>query len=242
MTDDHEAALIAAVRADPYDLQARQVYADWLEERGDLRGEYLRLDSQVQTLPARLAELVEHIDPAWLNEVHGRFRITIVAVARDQKIGAIKLVRELTRLGLKDAKDLVEAVTATNPVVMLEDVELDRAREIVETCAEAMSLRVEPSASGAVSPSGPSGLPGASGPSRYHRPYRVLLVAVIDRLAAIQQVHQRYGRTIADARDIVDAITPAQPFELAVRLDATAAAELAVTYGALGMIKIEHAT
>lgn len=37
------------------------------------------------------------------------FQVTLVEVPADKKIGAIKVVREATGLGLKEAKDLVEA-------------------------------------------------------------------------------------------------------------------------------------
>jgi uncharacterized protein (TIGR02996 family) len=39
-----EAAFLEAIREDPNDDAARLVYADWLEEQGDSRCEYLRLE------------------------------------------------------------------------------------------------------------------------------------------------------------------------------------------------------
>ncbi len=36
------------------------------------------------------------------------FRVTLESVPADKKIGAIKVVREITGLGLKEAKDIVE--------------------------------------------------------------------------------------------------------------------------------------
>ena len=38
------------------------------------------------------------------------FDVILTSISPDKKIQAIKIVRELTNLGLKDAKDLVEAV------------------------------------------------------------------------------------------------------------------------------------
>ncbi len=38
-----EAALLAAMSAHPEDNHQRLIYADWLEERGDPRGELIRL-------------------------------------------------------------------------------------------------------------------------------------------------------------------------------------------------------
>jgi uncharacterized protein (TIGR02996 family) len=53
MTD--ESAFVRAILADPGDPALRQVYADWLEERGDLesllRAEYLRVECELDRLP-----------------------------------------------------------------------------------------------------------------------------------------------------------------------------------------------
>jgi uncharacterized protein (TIGR02996 family) len=74
-----EAALIQAVRASLHDDLPRLVYADWLEERGDQRHEYLRLECELvrtwgYTTPrldlfAELETLSKRIDPAWLAQV-----------------------------------------------------------------------------------------------------------------------------------------------------------------------------
>ncbi len=45
-----EDAFIAALKADPSDEATRLVYADWLEERGDVRGELIRLESRMSQL------------------------------------------------------------------------------------------------------------------------------------------------------------------------------------------------
>jgi uncharacterized protein (TIGR02996 family) len=42
-----EAGFLSAIRADPNDEATRLIYADYLEERGDVRGEFLRLDSRL---------------------------------------------------------------------------------------------------------------------------------------------------------------------------------------------------
>jgi uncharacterized protein (TIGR02996 family) len=67
--------LLRAVLASPDDSALRGVYADWLEERGDVRGEFLRTAGLLALLPhkdkrrdplvARLQELRQVIDPAW---------------------------------------------------------------------------------------------------------------------------------------------------------------------------------
>ena len=71
-----EQSFLAALRANPEDDQLRLVYADWLEERCDARGEYLRVRCALKALPAdderrhalraRLRELRPVVRPEWL--------------------------------------------------------------------------------------------------------------------------------------------------------------------------------
>lgn len=53
----------------------------------------------VAAAPAAAAEVIESTE----------FQVTLTDVPADKKIGVIKVVREITGLGLKEAKDLVEA-------------------------------------------------------------------------------------------------------------------------------------
>lgn len=54
------------------------------------------------------------------------FQVTLAEAAADKKIGIIKVVREVTGLGLKEAKDLVEAapkvIKETAPKAEAEDI------------------------------------------------------------------------------------------------------------------------
>ena len=69
-------AFLRAVLADPDDDAPRLVYADWLEERGDPRGEFIRLQCAAAALPAgdpratrllgRARKLLERHFRAWL--------------------------------------------------------------------------------------------------------------------------------------------------------------------------------
>ena len=72
-------------------------------------------------------------------EVEEQTEFTVILVAAgDKKINVIKEVRAITGLGLKDAKDLVEAA----PKPVKEDVSKDEAAEI-KTKLEAVGAKVE---------------------------------------------------------------------------------------------------
>src|SRR3954447_19705135 len=74
MTEDD--AFIRTILADPTDPTPRLIYADWLEERGDPRGEYLRPPPAPASAPAeggearalrrQLLELGPRIPVSWL--------------------------------------------------------------------------------------------------------------------------------------------------------------------------------
>jgi uncharacterized protein (TIGR02996 family) len=61
-------ALLAAVRADPHDERALAVYADWLQERGDPRGELVALQLANRE-PARQRALIAKHGKSWLGAV-----------------------------------------------------------------------------------------------------------------------------------------------------------------------------
>jgi uncharacterized protein (TIGR02996 family) len=73
---DDETPFIQAVQAAPGDKALLLIYADWLEERGDPRADFLRIrvalgrlsptDKQFRALWSRLRRLRSGIDPAWL--------------------------------------------------------------------------------------------------------------------------------------------------------------------------------
>lgn len=61
------------------------------------------------------------------------FTVTLISAAADRKIPVIKVVRELTGLGLKEAKDLVEAA----PKTVKESVPKAQAEEMKKKLMEA---------------------------------------------------------------------------------------------------------
>jgi uncharacterized protein (TIGR02996 family) len=75
-----EDGFLRAIQENRDDFPCRLVYADWLEEQGDPRGEYLRLS-------CRLAELRERIDPTWLRAVReGRFQAEEVRLSSGRDV------------------------------------------------------------------------------------------------------------------------------------------------------------
>jgi large subunit ribosomal protein L7/L12 len=70
--------------------------------------------------------------PAAVAEEKTEWTVTLTAIG-DKKINVIKAVREVTNLGLKEAKDLVEAA----PAVVKEGVSKDEAESIKKKFTEA---------------------------------------------------------------------------------------------------------
>ena len=66
-------------------------------------------------------------------EAQTEFNVILASFPADKKIGGIKVVREITGLGLKEAKDAVEAA----PKVVKEAVSKDEAEKIKKLLVEA---------------------------------------------------------------------------------------------------------
>lgn len=71
-------------------------------------------------------------------EEQTEFNVTLVSFPADKKINIIKVVREVTSLGLKEAKDLVEAV----PKAVKEGASKDEA-EAIRKKFDAVGAKVE---------------------------------------------------------------------------------------------------
>jgi len=71
-------------------------------------------------------------DGSGAEEVQNEFDVMLMAIG-DKKINVIKAVREVTSLGLKEAKDLVESA----PVAIKEAVSKDEAEEVKKKFEEA---------------------------------------------------------------------------------------------------------
>jgi uncharacterized protein (TIGR02996 family) len=139
---NQDTAFIEAIRANPCDDFRRLVYADWLEERGDPRAEYIRLVAELAALVekkrspvrlrARLRQLTATISQEWRESVGKRFDVFLLSFRPEKKIRTIAAVRRVTGLGLKDAVDLVEGVPALVKGFLLRE-EAETLREDLET-------------------------------------------------------------------------------------------------------------
>ena len=69
-----EEAFLAAIAEQPEDENCRLIYADWLEERGDPRAEYLRVEYKMRVHGGRgkgkLDALRSQLSGDWLRGVH----------------------------------------------------------------------------------------------------------------------------------------------------------------------------
>jgi uncharacterized protein (TIGR02996 family) len=131
---NEEAAFLDGIRANPKDLALRLIYADWLEERGDARSEYLRLgvklqelfdslapkelatDPSVHELRARLTKLGQTLDSAWVGLIDAlRPKLPMNKTTKKRMFSAIQ-DRDLTSLYaiLRDNPDAMETVGEHN--------------------------------------------------------------------------------------------------------------------------------
>src|SRR5437867_9522836 len=77
-----EEGFLRAIIEEPDDVGLRLIYADWLEERGDPRGEFIRVQCQLEEtdeydphwteLKARERELLAVHERKWLGALDGR--------------------------------------------------------------------------------------------------------------------------------------------------------------------------
>jgi len=222
VVDDVERAFLEAIARDPEDHEARIVYADWLEQRGDPRGEYLRLEALQYRIPHRLVELAPALDPAWLAAVGRRYEVVLVEQPA-HKIMCIKVVREVTGRGLKDAKDVVDAASPGRPSVIASDLERAAAERIVAAFgALSHVVKIQPHI----------GAPLRSA-------VRAVLVSVVagQQLAALKLVREHSGLGITACRD---AIASQQPLVVRDDLTRAEADTLVAQFRGVGEIRLDN--
>jgi uncharacterized protein (TIGR02996 family) len=117
-----EDAFLAQLAANPADDLTRLVYADWLDERDDPRGRFLRLeqeragldenDPRAADLDRDLGERIRALSWDWLSAAGKRWDVWLMGFPVARKISVIKALRELTDCGLRLGLQTVNAVPA----------------------------------------------------------------------------------------------------------------------------------
>jgi uncharacterized protein (TIGR02996 family) len=224
--DAMETAFIDAIRKNPDDDEARAVYADWLEERGDPRGEYLRLEIQMHRLPLRMVELSAAIAPDWIEVVARRYDV-MLDDSGVNKIMVIKSIRMVTGLGLKEAKDLCDAASPLTPARILYGVDLKVGEQAIRELA-------------------PSGgtvrlVPHRIDSSRVGYRTDVVLVSVVSskKLEAIKTLREFTSLGLREAMQLVEAVATGRQV-IARGIDPARGAEIASRFGGIAEVALER--
>jgi uncharacterized protein (TIGR02996 family) len=219
---DVEAKLLEAIRANPGDDDARRVYAEWLDERGDARGEYLRLELQLARGPSRIAELTAVIDPSWLYAVRRRYQLVLVDAPK--RTLAINAICDVTGMRLDEATDLVEAGYGS---VIADDLSLEEAREYVTWLDGRATVRIEEGVT--------TLLPIEPGL------FSVVLVAVRARLMTIRRVREVIPQmSMNEARQLVDRVIAGTPQALREAIGREPAARIAHLFAPIADTRVEE--
>jgi uncharacterized protein (TIGR02996 family) len=138
-----EQAFLDQLKADPTDEVTRLVYADWLEERGDPRGAWLRAEGRLaatreddpsfEELDLDVGEQSRAIDGAWLAIAGRRWDVWLIRYQLQLKIPVIKGIRTLTGCGLAEGKALSEALPC-RVVRACQRAQAETARDYLPQC------------------------------------------------------------------------------------------------------------
>lgn len=227
MNEELERGFLEAIAHDPDDEEARAVYADWLEERGDPRGEYLRLELQLFQLPKRLAELAPSIDERWLETIARRYDVQLCDPGPN-KILVIKEIRTITGLGLKDAKDLVEGATERKPHTI--------ARRLERGIADQLGHQLALVGAGYQIVGHYGG--GVLAPTEW----ATITIRAVDgshKLHAIKLVREVTDLGLKDAKDLVERVIAGHPEVLSKRQPVEVARSFAQRFSAYGAATID---
>lgn len=93
---NEEQGFIAAIQADPFDDTTKLVYADWLEERGDIRHHYLRVLVMQRQFAQGIARMREVIDPRWLGAINEYWRVVLLGFTRDREVQLLTYLSTVT--------------------------------------------------------------------------------------------------------------------------------------------------
>jgi len=135
-----EAAFLAAIEAAPADALPRLVYADWLEERGDSRAEFLRLQQQLADVLARLQHVRAGLDTSWVDAVEIRRDVVVHSVEPNQLLLVMRVIRLHSGCALLEVKARLKQL----PSAVFRDLPLERAERLRQEFAEHCRVTIEP--------------------------------------------------------------------------------------------------
>jgi uncharacterized protein (TIGR02996 family) len=243
-------AFLDALRAQPADDTTRLVYADWLEEHGDPRGRYLRLeieldalkesDPRVAPLEQELRLLRQACDADWLDQAGKRFDVWLLGYTLSgvgMKRALVAAIGRVATLPEPEAAGLAEHL----PQTILHDVRRDRgeqARDILRQALEAWGLgRWGGTVRAALAPAR-SPRPGR-GPASARTGFILRLVrppsGSRDRVPLIAVIQDITGRSLRAARDMLEEPNPL----LSIYPSATEAAVAASRFAGLADVQVE---
>jgi len=137
-----EDAFLKAIMADRYDPALKLIYADWLEERGDRRSEFLRLevqltriseqDEQYQNIRKKLESFYPLVDPVWRQQISFPYDAILESYSPEYTINVVKQVRVATGMGLAEALIIIQDAQDA-PAPIKERVSREEAQTIKET-------------------------------------------------------------------------------------------------------------
>jgi uncharacterized protein (TIGR02996 family) len=149
-----EPGFLAQLYTNPADDTTRLVYADWLEERGDRRGAYLRQEVEVAGLDEwsdgyrdrerELSRLRQGLPAEWLELAGRRYDVWLVDLPADPP-GLTLLLLTLCRLGRGPLE--AAGMLGQLPQAVIENALRPAAEEVRETLLAACQAGEEPPAS-----------------------------------------------------------------------------------------------
>jgi len=147
-----EEALIREVAENPELDAPRMVYADWLEERGDPRAEFLRLECEFNKFEFDHSAVVDlkrdllriwsqHDCPEWFDRVATKYNVWFlpegIGAFGVGRISVVKALRVLTGIGLLDA---IDQLAAKGPNRVCWGIDLPQAEASLKTIKKMNSV------------------------------------------------------------------------------------------------------
>jgi uncharacterized protein (TIGR02996 family) len=148
-----EQELWEAILQSPDDITPRLIYADWCDEQGDPRGEFIRIQCElaayeglpvkVRHLKAREAELWKQNRRAWNGEIHRRLAATPLKNRVDSRRGLIRTWeyhRGFVEYAMVEARAFLEYPEALFQIGPLRTVRIIRGEELLMRVLQSPSL------------------------------------------------------------------------------------------------------